>query len=63
MQWEFHGMEQDVDQEEEQGGQHVNGEEKLPEQPYDHYLHVYIYLPRGVGYPWYKHDYQGYRNH
>ena len=43
------------------GGQHVNNEEELLEQFYDHYLHVYQYLPRGMGYPWYQENYQGYR--
>ena len=56
-------MERDIDQEEEEGGQHVNGKEDLSEQSHDHHLQVYRYFPRGVGYTWYQHNHQGYRNY
>ena len=63
MQWEFHRIEQDIEWEEEQGEEQTHGEEELLENSCDHYLHVYRYLPRRVGYPRYRQYYQGYRNH
>ena len=54
VQWEFHGVEQDKDQEGGQEEQHKNRKGEISEHSYNPYLNAYQYFPHGVGYTWYQ---------